>query len=111
MVKETKVKAEKAPKAAAKKAPAAKKEGVYMPRLQEVYEKTVRAELQKQFNYAEYPGAIVCGIDGIVIKVHGSASPKAFLSSILGAADCIQKQVIARIKQQLQSGKSHDKLL
>lgn len=51
MVKETKVKAEKAPKAAAKKAPAAKKEGVYMPRLQEVYEKTVRAELQKQFNY------------------------------------------------------------
>ena len=71
----------------------------------------VAAELQKQFNYAEYPGAIVCGIDGIVIKVHGSASPKAFLSSILGAADCIQKQVIARIKQQLQSGKSHDKLL
>lgn len=61
----------------------------------------VLSQLQLQFNHADYPGAIICGIDGIVIKVHGSASTKAFLSSILAAADCIQKQVITLIKQQL----------
>lgn len=58
-------------------------------------------ELKKQFNYAEYPGAIVCGVDGIVIKVHGNGSIKALVSSIMGAADCIQKQVMYRIKAQL----------
>lgn len=63
----------------------------------------VVATLQKQFNYAEYPGAMVCGVDGVVVKVHGSASSKALYSSIIGAAECVQKQVISRIKQQLQS--------
>lgn len=58
-------------------------------------------QVKKQFNYAEYPGAIVCGVDGIVIKVHGSASAKALLSSIIGAADCVEKKVVERIKQQL----------
>jgi len=58
-------------------------------------------QLQKQFNYAEYPGAIICGMDGIVIKAHGSSSPQAFLSSILGAADLVNRQVISLIKEQL----------
>jgi phosphate acyltransferase len=58
-------------------------------------------DFQKQFNYAEYPGAIVCGVDGVVVKVHGSASAKALLSSILGAARCVQKQAVALIKEQI----------
>lgn len=67
----------------------------------ETLSKTLK-ELHKQFNYAEYPGAIICGMDGIVIKAHGSSSPKAFLSSILGAADLVSRQVISLIKEQLQ---------
>lgn len=58
-------------------------------------------DLQKQFNYAEYPGAIICGMDGIVIKAHGSSSVQAFLSSILGAADLVDRQVLSLIKEQL----------
>ncbi len=65
--------------------------------------KEVGAELHKNYNYAEHPGAIICGVDGIVMKVHGSAPPMALLSSILGAVDCVQKQLISRIKQQLKS--------
>lgn len=57
--------------------------------------------LQKQFNYAEYPGAIVCGVDGVVIKAHGSSSSKALLSSIIGAASLVSKRVIPLIKEQL----------
>lgn len=57
--------------------------------------------LQNQFNYAEYPGAIVCGVDAVIIKAHGSASAKALLSSILGAASLVKKRVIPLIKEQL----------
>jgi glycerol-3-phosphate acyltransferase PlsX len=42
-------------------------------------------DLKKQFNYAEYPGAIVCGVEGVVIKVHGNATAESLLASILGA--------------------------
>lgn len=58
-------------------------------------------DLHKQFNYAEYPGAIVCGIEGIVIKAHGHASAKALCSSILGAANFVRNRIVANIKQQL----------
>lgn len=60
-------------------------------------------DLQRYFNYAEYPGAIVCGIDGIVIKCHGEASVKAFYSSILGAHRLCSERLIERIKQQFHS--------
>lgn len=59
-------------------------------------------DLHKQFSYAEYPGAIICGVEGVVVKVHGCASAKALYSSLIGAAECITKQVIERIKEQLQ---------
>lgn len=59
-------------------------------------------ELEKQFNYAEYPGAIICGVEGVLIKTHGNASTKALYSSIIGAANCITKNLIAQLKTQLQ---------
>jgi len=61
------------------------------------------SDLQRYFNYAEYPGAIICGIDGIVIKCHGEASTKAFYNSIMGAYCLCNERLIARIKQQFQS--------
>lgn len=66
----------------------------------EVFAKGVK-DIYKQFDYAEYPGAIICGVDGVVVKVHGCASANALYSSILGAAECVQKKVIEGIKQQL----------
>lgn len=56
------------------------------------------ADLKKQFNYAEYPGAIVCGIDGVVVKVHGNANAESLLIGIREAIDCVEKEVIVRIK-------------
>lgn len=70
--------------------------------LQEAYKgSSTFQELQKLFNYAEYPGAIVCGVEGVVIKAHGNASVKALFSSIVGAANCVQKNVITLLKEQL----------
>jgi glycerol-3-phosphate acyltransferase PlsX len=57
-------------------------------------------DLQKHFSYDEYPGAFVCGVDGIVVKCHGYSSVKALLNGIKGAVDLVEKQVIERIKAQ-----------
>lgn len=58
-------------------------------------------QLHKLFNYHEYPGAIVCGTDGVIIKVHGNASSKTLYNSIIGAAQIIKNDVISQIKEQL----------
>lgn len=59
---------------------------------------SVFKDLKKQFNYAQYPGAIVCGIDAVVIKVHGNANAETLLISIFSAIDCLEKQVIQLTK-------------
>lgn len=57
--------------------------------------------LKKNFSYAEYPGAIVCGVDGVVIKCHGNASTKAMLNSIRGAIQLVSEQLIAKMRERL----------
>lgn len=56
-------------------------------------------DLKSRFNYAEYPGAVVCGVDGLVIKVHGDATAASLLSSIFNAIDCVKKNVISSLSE------------
>lgn len=58
-------------------------------------------DLKRYFSYAEYPGAILCGVEGIVIKCHGDASPKALCNCIKGATTLVHKQLIPKLKMQL----------
>lgn len=44
-------------------------------------------ELKAHFCSDEYPGAIVCGVKGVVVKCHGNASPRAFFQGIKGAVE------------------------
>lgn len=39
--------------------------------------------IKRKFDYEEYPGAILCGVKGIVIKCHGSSTSKSMYHSIL----------------------------
>lgn len=39
-------------------------------------------DLQKHLHYAEYPGAILSGVNGLVVKCHGYSSAKAFIKGI-----------------------------
>lgn len=59
-------------------------------------------QLQNHFNYNEYPGAILCGIDGLIIKCHGSASPRAVLNGIKGAVRLVSNGLIQKVKQNLE---------
>lgn len=58
-------------------------------------------QLSRHFNYAEYPGAIICGVEGIVMKCHGDSTSDALLNGIQGAFNFVQKRLIHRIKEQL----------
>lgn len=54
--------------------------------------------LKRHLDYAEYPGAILCGVEGVVVKVHGASGAKAFAHGIQGAIDLIHRQLVDKIK-------------
>ena len=58
--------------------------------------------IQSLFDYAEYQGALLCGIDGIVIKCHGHSNTKAIFNGIKGAINMIHHQLLPQIKEHLE---------
>lgn len=57
--------------------------------------------LRYNFDYQEYSGAIVCGVDCVAIKCHGKTSSKGLLNAIKGAVSLVQNGFITQIKEQL----------
>lgn len=60
-------------------------------------------ELRQKLDYSKYPGALLAGIDKIVIKCHGEGSSLSILSSIHNACQLIKYNFISNVKEQLQS--------
>ncbi len=63
--------------------------------------KGILSELRQRLHYAEYPGALLCGIDGIVIKCHGDASAQSLIRSIITAERLIEHAFLDRVRQEL----------
>ncbi len=59
-------------------------------------------KLKASFSQAEHPGAVLCGMECVVVKCHGNASPQAICSSIKGAMTLVQRQIIPKIKTRLE---------
>ncbi|MDN3507333.1 MAG: hypothetical protein P0S94_00250, partial [Simkaniaceae bacterium] len=57
-----------------------------------------RKDLPKELNYAEYPGALMCGVRKLVIKCHGYSSGLALFSGVRGALDLIKEKLIAKME-------------
>jgi len=51
-------------------------------------------DLKKNFHHEEYPGAIVAGVDGVVVKCHGNSSARALYNGIMGASRLIQSKFV-----------------
>lgn len=64
------------------------------------YPKTVDS-FQSRFDYSEYPGALVCEVDGVVVKCHGNASAKSIYNAICGSISILEKKLIPQIKEDL----------
>lgn len=56
--------------------------------------KSALAGLRQHLHYAEYPGALLCGVKGIVIKCHGDATTQSVLSSIHSAARLVEHRFL-----------------
>jgi glycerol-3-phosphate acyltransferase PlsX len=63
--------------------------------------KAILRYLHYQFDYEEYNGAIICGVDCVAVKCHGQSSAKGLFQGIQGAIQLVQNGFIDQIKQQL----------
>lgn len=63
----------------------------------------VLANLQRHVDYAEYPGALVCGIDGVVIKCHGYSNQRAVANGIRGMVRLAGSELISLMREQIQT--------
>ncbi|MCI0381531.1 MAG: phosphate acyltransferase PlsX [Chlamydiae bacterium] len=57
--------------------------------------------VQTKLHYAEYPGAVLCGVDGIVLKCHGTLNPKALIHTIKSASRLVKHFFLEKIKKEL----------
>ncbi|MBI5346511.1 MAG: hypothetical protein HZB76_05155 [Chlamydiae bacterium] len=60
--------------------------------------KTFLADLENRLHYTEYPGAILCGVDGIVIKCHSYSTTVEIVSGIKGAINLVESNFLERLK-------------
>lgn len=58
-------------------------------------------QLGKKFNHEEYPGAVICGINSVVVKCHGHSSETGMLNAIKGACNLIQGSFLEKLKEEL----------
>ena len=59
--------------------------------------------LKKTFDYAEYGGVPLLGVNGVVIVCHGSSSPKAIRNAIFEAEKIVKERVNDKIAEELKS--------
>ncbi|MEC7838521.1 MAG: phosphate acyltransferase PlsX [Chlamydiota bacterium] len=52
-----------------------------------------------RFHYAEHPGALLCGVEGIVIKCHGDASTTSMYNGIVGAIDLVNNDYLKHLSE------------
>ena len=60
-------------------------------------------KMKKEMDYKEYGGAPLLGINGVVIKAHGSSDAKAIFHSIRQAKACVEGKLVESIKEGLKA--------
>ena len=57
---------------------------------------------ESRFSSDEHPGAIVLGVEGVVVKCHGASSATALFNGVKAAAGYVKKGLISKLKHELQ---------
>lgn len=57
--------------------------------------------LRKKLHYAEYPAALLVGVQGLVIKCHGYSTPDALVGGVRGAIQLVETEFVQKFRQQL----------
>lgn len=64
--------------------------------------KPVFKKFKKNFDYTEYGGAILLGVNAPVIKAHGSSNAKAIKNAIRQAVLCVEGGVVDSIRNEIE---------
>lgn len=59
-------------------------------------------EVGRKFDYKNYAGAILLGVNGIVFKSHGSSDEQAFTSTLRMTYEAVQSNVLTKIKAKME---------
>lgn len=76
-----------------------------LPEVKRVYSPTLLKELSKSFDYAEYGGAPLLGINRTCIVAHGASSSKAIKNAILTAYEFSKAEINKYIEEALAEDK------
>ena len=71
-------------------------EGIARFLLEQLKDNPAFPHLQSKLDYSEYPGALLSGVRGIVIKCHGSSKSEAFHHSIRSAVQLLKQNFLYR---------------
>ncbi|MDO4792916.1 MAG: phosphate acyltransferase PlsX [Filifactor alocis] len=63
-------------------------------------------KMKESLNYEEVGGAVLLGVDGIVVKAHGSSKEKAFSNAVLRAAQYHREGLVDKIKALVEEEKA-----
>jgi len=64
---------------------------------------TAFEQLERVANYAEYPGALLCGLNQLVIKCHGASNGLAVKNALFGAYQLLSNEFLPSLKKKLSS--------
>lgn len=59
------------------------------------------SSLKREFDYENYLGAVICGIERLLIKCHGESTNKGLLNSIRGAIHLVRNQFIEKMRSEM----------
>ncbi len=63
---------------------------------------TLLHAFQKKFNYSQHPGALLCGVEGLVVKCHGYSDIAAFMTGVKGMVALAKLEIVQKMKEELQ---------
>ena len=62
--------------------------------------------VKNKFDYKKYGGAILLGVNGIVIKAHGNSDEKSFYSALNITKNMVETNLLNKIKEEMSNGKN-----
>ncbi|MEG2338462.1 MAG: phosphate acyltransferase PlsX [Clostridium sp.] len=75
--------------------------GSFVTKIGALLSKSGFKAFKKKFDYTEHGGAILIGVDGTVIKAHGSSNANAFKNAIRQAIRCVEGNIVESIKTEI----------
>jgi len=74
----------------------------FMAKLGALMMKGVFRSLKKKLDYNSNGGAIFLGVEGVILKAHGSSTEKTIKSTVLQAVGVVESDFISKIKESLE---------